>query len=60
MYQLLFTALKTAHVPSLRAMLVEYDLAAQLRCAYELNSHRSMRGHILLVANSIRVAVSRY
>jgi len=56
-YQLVFTALRVGHTNSLRAFLLEYDLAAQLRCAFELQTHRSMRGHILLIANSIRVAM---
>ena len=56
-YQLIFTVLKTKHEACLRSMLAEYDLAAQLRAAFELNSHRSMRGHILLIANSIRAAI---
>ena len=57
-YQLVYVALKTKHEDCLRSILdPEFDLAAQLRAAFELKSHRSMRGHILLIANSIRVAI---
>ncbi len=57
-YQLIFAALKTKHEGCIRGILdPDFDLAAQLRAAFELKSHRSMRGHILLIANSIRAAI---
>ena len=57
-YQLIFAALKTKHEGCIRAILdPSFDLAAQMRGAFELKSHRSMRGHILLIANSISAAI---
>ena len=57
-YQLVFAALKTKHEGCIRGILdPDFDLAAQMRAAFELKSHRSMRGHILLIANSIRAAI---
>ncbi len=57
-YQLIFAALKTKHEGCIRSILdPDFDLASKLRAAFELKSHRSMRGHILLIANSIRAAI---
>lgn len=58
-YQLVYAAVRAGHASALQALLVEADLIPQMVAAFESQSHSSMRGHLLLIANTLRLGAER-